>query len=107
MSILFFRIFHRNNKQIGTTSLLNSNYKSLTQRFVETYKKVEALQPGATEEQLYREAVEIVQRERPAKAAAVAEEESEAISLSTAFKEAQSKLDGKLKINIANIFKDK
>lgn len=99
-------MFHRNNKQIGVVSLVNQNYKTLTQRFIETYKKVQSIQPNASEQELYTEAIEILQRERSARRAEANEEDSEPVSLSTAFKEAQKKLDEKPKINIANIFKD-
>lgn len=98
-------MFHRNNKQIGTTHLLNSG-PTLTQKFIETYKKVsDQYKDGASEEQLYQEAIDILNRERTHKTAAEqAAEEGESVSLSSAFKRAREKQEGG--ISLKNIFKD-
>ncbi|XP_028133793.2 probable 28S ribosomal protein S23, mitochondrial [Diabrotica virgifera virgifera] len=99
-------IFHRNNKQLGTTNLYNNNYKSLTQKFVDIYQNLEARAEGsATEEQLYKEAIEVLRRDKEVKKV----DEEEPISLSLAFREArleQNKKQEKSKLDIANIFKE-
>ncbi|CAG9767147.1 unnamed protein product [Ceutorhynchus assimilis] len=95
-------IFHRNNKQIGTGNLLSS-HPSLTQRFIETYKKVSQQYKGeADEKQIYVEAIDVLNRERSNREEAVATEE---VSLSLAFKKAQSKQE-KTGLSIKDIFKD-
>nr|CAI5823207.1 unnamed protein product [Callosobruchus analis] len=105
-------IFHRNNKQIGATNMFNTTFKTLTQRFIDTYQKVEQQYGGnATEEQIYKEAIGILKTESESRIQKVTEhEEEESISLSSAFKEAQSALDAqaksKLQVNISDIFKN-
>ncbi|XP_066153541.1 small ribosomal subunit protein mS23 [Euwallacea fornicatus] len=101
--------FHRNNKKIGAVHLL-SKTSSLSQRFIETYKKIKEQYKDSnmSEEHLYKEAIGLINHDRrfQAREKTVHETEGEdSISLSTAFKEARAKLkDGN--INIKNIFKD-
>ncbi|XP_057654020.1 probable 28S ribosomal protein S23, mitochondrial [Diorhabda carinulata] len=95
-------IFHRNNKYVGTINLFNNNYKSLTQRFVDIYQKLEENSgDGTTEEQLYKEAIEVLKRDKEIKK----DSEDEPVTLSSAFKQAKLQQD-KVNINISNIFKD-
>ncbi|XP_066250175.1 small ribosomal subunit protein mS23 [Euwallacea similis] len=101
-------IFHRNNKKIGTVHLL-SNTSSLTQRFIETYKKVKEQykDQNVPEEHLYKETIDLMNHDRVFKPQETFHEieGEDSVSLSTAFKEARAKLkDGS--INIKNIFKD-
>ncbi|VEN54346.1 unnamed protein product [Callosobruchus maculatus] len=105
-------MFHRNNKQIGATNMFNTTFKTLTQRFIETYKKVEQQYGGnATEEQIYKEAIGILKAEGESRKEKVTEhEEEEPVSLSSAFRQAQSTLDeqakSKLRVNVSDIFKN-
>ncbi|KAG5892367.1 hypothetical protein JTB14_035981 [Gonioctena quinquepunctata] len=102
-------MFHRNNKQIGTTNMFNNNYKSLTQKFIETYQKIETRYTAEmTSEQLYKETIEVLKQEREDKTEAGDEDP---VSLSTAFKEAQSKLESKqqkskINVDVTNIFRE-
>ncbi|KAH1025868.1 hypothetical protein HUJ05_010503 [Dendroctonus ponderosae] len=84
-------IFHRNNKQIGLVSLENRS-PTLTQKFIEIYTKVKEQygDESVSEEQLYKEAIDIINRDRYNKAVEEPEE-GEAVKLSLAFKEAQNK----------------
>ncbi|CAH1160057.1 unnamed protein product [Phaedon cochleariae] len=98
-------MFHRNNKHIGTTNMSNNKYTSLTQRFIETYQKLESENRDLPEEELYKQAIDVLKWDREVRAQA---ENEEAISLSTAFKEAKSKQDSdqdKIKIDVKDIFK--
>ncbi|KAL1494203.1 hypothetical protein ABEB36_009835 [Hypothenemus hampei] len=100
-------IFHRNNKKIGAVHL-NSKAPSLTQRFIETYTSVnQQYKDGeASEEQLYKEAIDILNRQRGVITVLPAEiEDAEEVSLSGAFKEAQKKQEEQ-SISIKDIFKD-
>lgn len=98
-------MFHRNNKQLGTVSLV-SRSKTLTHRFIETYNKLDEQYKGeATEEQLYTEAVDILNRERNAKREVASAEEEEPVSLSVAFKEAQKQQET-MNISIKDLFKN-
>nr|CAH7748660.1 unnamed protein product [Callosobruchus chinensis] len=105
-------MFHRNNKQIGATNMFDTTFKTLTQRFIETYQKVEQQYGGtATEEQIYKEAIGILKTEGESrKEKATQNEEEESVSLSSAFRQAQSTLDAqakaKLHVNISDIFKN-
>lgn len=105
--LFFYSIFHRNNKQIGTVNL-EAKGPSLTQRFIDTYKQVSEQYKAsqASEEQLYKEAIEILNRSREVRTPKeTEEEEGESVSLSVAFKEAQSKQKKSSSISVKDIFK--
>ncbi|CAH1994536.1 unnamed protein product [Acanthoscelides obtectus] len=105
-------MFHRNNKHIGATNMFNHNYKTLTQRFIDTYQKVEQQYAGnATEEQIYKEAIGILKSEfESKKEKAAVEHEEESVSLSSQFRQAQSALDAqaksKINLDVGDIFKN-
>lgn len=94
-------MFHSQNKRIGTVNLLNDKTPSLTQHFIEIYKKLETqYENKASEDKLYQEAIEMLSREREMK-----KEEDEYVSISTAFKDAQDRSSNTMNINIKDIFK--
>ncbi|XP_050297601.1 probable 28S ribosomal protein S23, mitochondrial [Anthonomus grandis grandis] len=101
-------IFHRNNKRIGATHLAGGG-KSLTQKFIDVYSKLSVQYDGtATEEQIYKEAIEVLNRERGGAKEAQPQQEPddvESVSLSMAFKEAQRKQQDQ-GISVRDIFKD-
>lgn len=71
---------------------LENRSATLTQKFIEIYTKVRE-QYGdepVTEEQLYKEAIDIINRDRHNKLVEESEE-GEAVKLTLAFKEAQNK----------------
>lgn len=75
--------------------------KSVTQRFIENYKKLECQYEGeADTKQLYQEAIELLRLNEHRNE----EEPMEKSSLSSMFKEAQSKRNSKEKIKISEIF---
>ncbi|GJQ73517.1 hypothetical protein Trydic_g13870 [Trypoxylus dichotomus] len=93
-------LFHRNNKRVGTVNLSNDKTPSLTQRFIDIYKKLDTqYESQASEEKLYKEAIEMMSRDRESK------KEDEFVSLSSAFKEAQSKNTETSSIDIKKLFK--
>ncbi|XP_068913697.1 small ribosomal subunit protein mS23 [Tenebrio molitor] len=91
-------LFHKNNKKIGTTNLFDSKHKTLTQKFIDNYQKVEAqYAETGTEKQIYEEAIDLLKKDFEVKKG------DEEVSLSNAFKEAQEKTN--VKINISDLFK--
>lgn len=97
-------MFHKNNKQIGATNMFN-NKKSVTQRFIENYKKLESQYEEVDSKQLYQEAVQLLRLNEHKNE----EELMEQSSLSSTFKEAQSNRYTKQypeKLNVSNIFKE-
>lgn len=102
ISFLFlYRLFHKNNKNIGLVNL-SSHQRSLTQRFIDIYRKLEAKYEGTvSSEQLYSEALEMLKHERQ-------KHGEEPISLTDAFQEAKSerKEQPAININVTDILKD-
>ncbi|XP_060522209.1 small ribosomal subunit protein mS23 [Cylas formicarius] len=101
-------IFHRNNKQIGTINL-NSDQESLTQKFINVYSQLEnKYSADASEEHIYKEAIDILNRDREVSQENDSVSEEEPISLSSAFKEAQNKhlVQSEIKVSVKDIFKD-
>ncbi|XP_044253584.1 probable 28S ribosomal protein S23, mitochondrial [Tribolium madens] len=93
-------IFHRNNKKIGATHLLDTKYKTLTQKFIESYRTIQAQYgDSGTEEQIYKEAIDLLKKNQEIK------KDEDDVSLSTAFKESLKEQKAKLKINVSDIFK--
>lgn len=87
LQLVFSRLFHKNNKRVGTVNLLNDRTSSVTQQFIEVYKKLDTqYEHKADEKKLYKEAIEMISKDREVK-----KEEDELISLSSLFKEAQEK----------------
>lgn len=76
--------------------------KTPTQHFIENYKKLEAQNPNSNPDQLYQEALELFNKSRTKGEQDIHSEGS----LSSAFKEAQSKTEETVKINISNLFKE-
>ena len=95
-------MFHKNNKNVGTTNFLDSKHKTITQRFIQIYKTVEAQYDGtASDSQIYQEAIDLLKRDQESRKA------EDEISLSSAFKEAQAQESrDKVKINVSDIFKE-
>ncbi|KAF7282700.1 mitochondrial ribosomal protein S23 [Rhynchophorus ferrugineus] len=94
-------LFHRNNKQIGAINLFSAG-KSITQRFIDTY--VTLLEQykdreEVSEEQLYKEAIDILNKGHQLQRDTALD--SETISLSSAYKEARRKMNN---INLKDIF---
>lgn len=83
-------------------NLLNNKTKSLSQHFVDTYKKVAENNKDGSEEQILEDALEVLKSERAAR------KDYESTSLLTAFKDARdtkrNELE-KINVNITNIFK--
>ncbi|CAH0563751.1 unnamed protein product [Brassicogethes aeneus] len=102
-------LFHQNNRQIGAGVLTNNTTKSLTQRFIETYEKLEEQTQGSESmESLYKQAIDMLNRERNTRQTS---EGSEEVSLSNAFKKAQKTLvqqedAPKINVKVSDIFKD-
>lgn len=99
---LFFRMFHKNNKQIGINNMF-SNTVSITQRFIENYKKLEThYQEEVNPKQLYVEAIELLKISKK-----VDDEGVDTTSLKSIFKAAGPKKEEHIvKINISHIFKE-
>ncbi|XP_030754354.1 probable 28S ribosomal protein S23, mitochondrial [Sitophilus oryzae] len=96
-------MFHRNNKRIGAINLLGHG-KTLTQRFIDTYLELESrCGKDATEEQLYTEAIHILNREREDKRKPQSNE-IETVSLSSSFKEAKKKREKELNVKVKSLF---
>lgn len=99
-------MFHRKYKQPGIVNMF-SDKKSLTQRFIDNYKKLEAQYGGtADSEQIFQEAIDLLGRS--SETTLNSEDIVEKASLSSVFKEARSKQDKSQveKIDISNIFKE-
>ena len=83
-------------------NLLNNKTKSLSQHFVNTYKKVAENNKDCSEEQILEDALQALKSERAAR------KDYESTTLLTAFKEARDTKRNdleKLNVNITNIFK--
>lgn len=105
--LLVFSIFHRNNKHIGAVQLTNNNYKSLTQKFIDTYIKLEEQEGPGDSESLYTQAIEILNKERNTQKSSDEDE----VSLSKAFKQAQSiqvkqEEAPKITVKVSDLFKE-
>lgn len=80
-------------------NLSNNRTPSITQHFIEIYKQLESQYQGeANAEKLYKEAIEMMSKERATR------KEDDFISLSTEFKEAQNKDSKVTKVSLKNIF---
>lgn len=95
-------MFHKNYRSSGTINMFNNKSRTLTQRFIETYKKIELqynddIQPT---EKLYNEAIDVLQREFSQRK----EIDDEQASIVKAFKEAQA--SNNININVKDIFKE-
>ncbi|CAG9857912.1 unnamed protein product [Phyllotreta striolata] len=96
-------MFHRNNKHLGSSNMFNNKYKSLTQKFIEAYRKLESENPEYTEEGLYKRAIEMLRRDKEVDNRS----EEEVISLSEAFREATgNRSKEKPQIDLSTIFKE-
>lgn len=98
-------MFHRNNKHLGTSNMFNNYYKSVSQKFIEIYQSLEKENAeNSNQEQLYKEAIEVLRRDKDIKKET---EQEEPLSLSSAFKEAKSNQIKEMpKVDVTNIFKD-
>ncbi|XP_044745838.1 probable 28S ribosomal protein S23, mitochondrial [Coccinella septempunctata] len=57
--------FHKRNKYLGVTNLSNSNAKTLTQKFIENYRKIEEKYDSTQDQEtIYSEAIELLKREK-------------------------------------------
>lgn len=102
---IFLRKFHQKYK-IGAVNLLNNKQQSITQHFIEVYRKLEAQYGGkASEDQIYEEAVDMLKKEKQKRL----EGAEEPLSLSESFLEAEKKLNvdtAPVNIKISDILKD-
>nr|UAM96083.1 ribosomal protein L23 [Hippodamia variegata] len=59
-------LFHKRNKYLGITNISNSNTKTLTQKFIENYRKIEEkyAETEKSQEDIYSEAIELLRREK-------------------------------------------
>ncbi|KAK4874920.1 hypothetical protein RN001_014280 [Aquatica leii] len=96
-------LFHNRNKHIGTINMFNNTSTTLTKKFIQAYTTLDEKYKGeVSQEQLYEEAIELVQREK--QKFSKAEDE---ISLVSSFKQAQAKQDsGNIPIKVSDLFKD-
>ncbi|RZC34970.1 28S ribosomal protein S23, mitochondrial [Asbolus verrucosus] len=77
-------LFHQRNKNIGATNMFDSKHKTLTQKFIDNYRKIEAQYGGeGARQQIYEEALDLLKRDREVG------KEDENVSLSSTFKDAQ------------------
>lgn len=76
----------------------------MTQRFITNFNKLSQQYEGkeVTEEKLYQEAIDLLKKDHEGKKHVEVEVEEEPVSLSTAFKAA----DEKLNVKVKDIFKD-
>lgn len=93
-------MFHKNNKSIGTINMFNTKTKTISQRFIEVYKKLQSqYDKDQSEEKLYEEAIQLFKREGEHKKNLT----EDYGSIASAFKEAQS---SDIKVNVKDIFKE-
>ncbi|KAF2895648.1 hypothetical protein ILUMI_10507 [Ignelater luminosus] len=102
-------LLHNRNKQIGTVNMFNNASSTLSKRFIEAYKKLEKQHDGsASQEQLYEETIELLQRERQKQAEMQLEDEQ--VSLVSSFKRAQEQRErfkdsANIAIKVSDLFK--
>ncbi|XP_022908682.2 small ribosomal subunit protein mS23 [Onthophagus taurus] len=90
-------LFHQNNKQIGTVTLNNLKYKTITQQFIDKFKEIEnQYGEGVDKKKIYVEAVEALKVSKEIK------DKDEYLRLSTAFKEVSEKRD--VKVDFKDLF---
>lgn len=102
-----FRLFQSRQKNVGSVNIFNNKTKTLTQKFIEAYNKIEAQYDLNTPQQkIYEEALDLLKKERESKKDILPEEEEEFISLAKEFKDAQTKTPQvDININVKDIFK--
>jgi len=102
-------LLHKKVKGVGSVNLSYDRTKSFTQRFIDTYQKLEEQYAGgADQEKIFTETLEAMNRDRDARKQQ-AEGQEDDISLVSAFKSAEKKQTkdvGNLNISVKDIFKD-
>ncbi|KAF5294400.1 hypothetical protein FQR65_LT10765 [Abscondita terminalis] len=95
-------LLHNRNKHIGTVNMFNNMSQTLTKRFIEEYKKLEEkYKSEVSEEQIYEEAIALVQREKQEFARA-----DNDVNLVTSFKQAQAKRESEnIAVKVSDLFK--
>ncbi|XP_045461105.1 28S ribosomal protein S23, mitochondrial [Harmonia axyridis] len=90
-------LFHKKNKYVGIMNLTNTNTKTLTQRFIESYTEIEEKYQESEKDQeaIYNEAIEILRRDK--------DKDMENIGLSLTDKENMKK--SPIKVDVTNLFK--
>lgn len=81
--------------------------KSLTQKFIDIYKTLLEQykdKENVSEEHLYKEAIDILNKERQLQKENVPSKEPETINLSSTYREARKKINNNLNIKVRDIF---